>query len=111
ALPLTTAGVTPDPATIRKIVGWRNYATATVSTSATFPNIAPSPSPFVIAFLDSNRDFLTVATTLSPNNRTDQAFVTRSELIQLLLNIGDPNPAANITNLLQYLGTFSREQN
>jgi len=35
----------------------------------------------------------------------------RSELIQLLLNIGDTNLSANITNLLQYLGTFSRELN
>ena len=109
ALPLTP-GVTPDPTTVNKIVGWRNYATTTVLTTSTFPNLSPSPSPFVTYFLDNSRDFLTV-NPITNSGRTDQAFATRSELIQLLLNIGDTNANANITNLLQYLGTFSRELN
>ncbi len=120
ALPLTP-GVTPNPITIRKIVGWRNYATATVPVNgpgSTFPDLSPSPSPFVTYFLNNSRDFLTVnspnttpAPTPNSRGRTDQAFTMRSELIQLLLNIGDTNLSANITNLLQYLGTFSRELN
>jgi hypothetical protein len=118
ALPLT-AGVTPNPTTISKIVGWRNLVSATVRITGgggggpaqSFPNLSPSPSPFVSYFLDNSRDFLTVYPTTNSVNRTDQAFVTRSALIQLVLNIGDANPAANITTLLQYLGTFSREQN
>src|SRR6266480_2931564 len=114
ALALTSGGVTPNPTAISRIVGWRNYATANVPTSgpgSTFPDLRPAPSPFVSYFLDASRDFLTVNPSPNPKGRTDQAFSTRSELIQLLANLGDTNPGANITNLLQYLGTFSREQN
>ena len=110
ALPLSPDGSTPNPQTISKIVGWRNYATTNVPTTAAFPDLSPSPSPFVTYFLDNSRDFLTV-NTLTNSGRTDQAFTTRAELIQLLVSLGDTNPNANITNLLQYLGTFSRELN
>jgi hypothetical protein len=108
ALPLTPGGSTPNPTTVSEIVGWRNYATATVPTNATFPNLAPSPSPFVTYFLGNSRDFLTVDPTLNSKGRTDQAFTTRSKLIQLVVSgLG----AAAMPNLLQYLGTFSRELN
>jgi Tfp pilus assembly protein PilX len=111
ALPLTPGGSTPDPTTIRKIVGWRNYATTTVPVSgqgSTFPNLSPSPSPFVTYFLNNSRDFLTVNPVLNSKGRTDQAFSTRSELIQFVVSgLG----AAAAPNLLQYLGTFSRELN
>jgi Tfp pilus assembly protein PilX len=104
ALPLTPSS-TPNPQTISKIVGWRNYATTTVLTTSIFPNLSPSPSPFVTYFLDNSRDFLIVNPILSSNNRTDQAFATRSELIQLVVS------SLGVPNLLQYLGTFSRELN
>jgi len=108
ALPLTPGGITPNPTTISKIVGWRNYATATVPVTgggSTFPNLSPSPSPFVTYFLNNARDFLTVNPLLNSKGRTDQAFSTRSQLIQLVtISLGVPN-------LLQYLSTFSREQN
>lgn len=112
ALPLTTpGGITPNPSTISKIVGWRNYATATVPTSgqgSTFPNLSPSPSPFVTYFLNNSRDFLTVNPLLNSKGRTDQAFSTRSALVQFVVSgLG----AAAVPNLLQYLGTFSRELN
>jgi hypothetical protein len=108
ALPLTPGGGTPSPTTLSKIVGWRNYATTTVRTTSTFPDLSPSPSPFVTYFLDNSRDFLTVNPTPNPKGRTDQVFGTRSELIQLLVTgLG----AAATPNLLQYLGTFSREEN
>jgi hypothetical protein len=109
ALPLTPGGSTPNPTTISRMVGWRNYATATVPISgqgSTFPDLRPSPSPFVIYFLNNSRDFLTVDPTLNSRGRTDQAFVTRSKLIQLVLSSLGASP-----NLLQYLGTFSRELN
>ncbi len=60
ALPLTSGGITPNPVTISRVVGWRNYVTTSVSGGQTFPNLSPSPSPFVIYFLDNGRDFLTV---------------------------------------------------
>ena len=105
ALPLTPGGSTPNPLTISRIVGWRNYVTTSVSTSQTFPDLSPSPSPFVTYFLNNGGDFLTVSPT-SNQGRTDQAFATRSELIQLVLSSIGTSP-----NLLQYLSTFSRELN
>jgi len=111
ALLLTPGGSTPNPTTISKIVGWRNYATANVPTSgqgSTFPDLSPSPAPFVTYFLDNSRDFLTVNPIINSKGRTDQAFGTRSELIQLVVSgLG----AAATPNLLQYLSTFSRELN
>ena len=106
ALPLTPGGSTPNPLTISRIVGWRNYVTTTVSTSQTFPDLSPSPSPFVTYFLNNGRDFLTVSPISTPPGRTDQAFATRSELIQFVLSSIGTSP-----NLLQYLSTFSRELN
>ena len=41
ALPLTPGGSTPNPLTISRIVGWRNYATANVPTNQTFPDLSP----------------------------------------------------------------------
>jgi Tfp pilus assembly protein PilX len=111
ASPLTPGGSTLDPETVRKMVGWRNYATANVPTSgqgSTFPNLSPAPSPFVTYFLDNSRDFLTVNPVLNSRGRTDQRFSTRSELIQFVVSgLG----LAAVPNLLQYLGTFSRELN
>ena len=105
-LPLTTGGSTPDPMTISRVVGWRNYATTTVPTNQTFPDLSPSPSPFVTYFLDNSRDFLTVNPSPTSQGRTDQVFATRSELIRLVLSSIGTSP-----NLLQYLSTFSRELN
>jgi Tfp pilus assembly protein PilX len=108
ALRLTSGGSTPDPLTISKIVGWRNYATTLVPTNRTFPDLSPSPTEFVTYFLNNSRDFLTVNPSPNPKGRTDQAFTTRSKLIQLVVSgLG----AAAVPNLLQYLGTFSRELN
>ncbi len=92
--------------TISRVVGWRNYVTTSIPTNQTFPDLSPSPSPFVTYFLDNSRDFLTVSPTPNPQGRTDQAFATRSELIQLVLSSIGTSP-----NLLQYLSTFSRELN
>jgi hypothetical protein len=87
-------------------VGWRNYATTLVPTNKTFPDLSPSPTEFVAYFVNNSSDFLTVIPTLNARGRTDQAFTTRSKLIQLVLSSLGGSP-----NLLQYLGTFSRELN
>src|SRR5574338_358056 len=106
ALRLPPLGSTPNPSTISRIVGWRNYATALVPSNKTFPDLSPSPTEFVTYFANNSNDFLTVSPTLNARGRTDQAFTTRSELIQLVLSSIGASP-----NLLQYLGTFSRELN
>lgn len=106
ALRLTPLGSTPNPLTISRMVGWRNYATTLVPTNKTFPDLSPSPTEFVTYFVNNSSDFLTVSPTLNSRGRTDQAFTTRSKLIQLVLSSLGGSP-----NLLQYLGTFSRELN
>jgi hypothetical protein len=104
ALPTTSSSFVSNTA-INRVIGWRNYAT--VHPTGTFPGFtfsATAISNFVTYFLDTTRDFRTVATNLS-GGRTDQNFMTRAELIKLRADI-----AASV-NMLQYVGTFSREQN
>jgi hypothetical protein len=95
-------------------MGWRNYAT-TQQPGAFFPNGNPSfplasadfyAKYFLGAFIPPifNTPFTTVPTTVQ-NGRTDQAVMSRQELIKLQRTIGFPQ------SLLQYLGTFSRDVN
>lgn len=107
AMKLTAGGSTANPTTLNKIVAWRNYAT--LKSSGTFPTISPTPDPsaadFVNYYLNVARDFKTVPSTVY-NGRTDQAFVTRKELIELITSNLSASP-----NMLQFIGTFSRETN
>jgi len=100
----TPAGAIPNATAVSKIVGWRNYAT--VKSSGTFPSLSPTPdpSPFMSYFLDTTKDFKGVAPTLYLG-RTDQAFANRRELVEFVRAAGPS------FNMLQFLGTFSREQN
>ena len=107
ALPSTPA-ITTDQ--INKLMGWRNYAT-TQQTGASFDSPSfplGNADLFARNFLGAeyplDTSFTTVSTAVQ-NNRTDQAAMTRQELIKLQRSIGFPQ------SLLQYLGTFSREQN
>src|SRR5206468_3288528 len=56
----------------------------------------PTPCPVL--------PFTSVDTSTS-NSRTDQAFITRQELLKLRSSLGFSQ------NVLQYMGTFSRERN
>ncbi len=100
----TPSGATTNATAVSKIVGWRNYAT--VKSSGAFPSLSPTPdpSPFMSYFLDTAKGFTTVASTLYLG-RTDQAFANRKELIEFVRAAGPS------FNMLQFLGTFSREQN
>jgi hypothetical protein len=118
AMKLTSAGSTPNPTTISKLVAWRNYAT--LQSSGTFAALAPAsnPSLFPGYFLDTVRDFRTVAaTTYAPipgaSPRTDQRFVTRGQLIELFRGDGTAGSTGigGSFNMLQFLGTFSCEAN
>jgi len=100
----TPSGTTTNATAVSKIVGWRNYAT--VKSSGAFPSLSPTPdpSPFMSYFLDMTKDFKTVPATLYLG-RTDQAFANRRELVEFVRAAGPS------FNMLQFLGTFSREQN
>jgi type II secretory pathway pseudopilin PulG len=136
ALPWPSAS--PGPATrIDNIVGWRNYA-MTQRTFTGFPSPSPSPifggetdcskqnfygsyllyfgdPPFGInslsdKLLASLYPFTAVANQTDPSNtRTDQAVMTRQELLKVVLALGSSSTGYN-QNVLQYMGTFSRER-
>jgi Tfp pilus assembly protein PilX len=118
ALPAALSTTLPQTQ-INNIVGWRNFGTTGQSdgsfASPTFRvndrtnqdtygsylldfGDPPYPSPCPIY------PFTSVATDTS-NSRTDQAIMTRQELLQLRSSLGFSQ------NVLQYMGTFSRERN
>jgi hypothetical protein len=105
---------------INSIVGWRNYAT-TQQTSSFFPGGVPSflgnlnrqdnYGSYLLDFGDPPYPtpcpiypFTSVATDTS-SSRTDQAVMTRQELLKLRSSLNFSQ------NALQYMGTFSRERN
>src|SRR6266550_1720724 len=118
---------------VDKLVGWRNYATTiqSATTNNNFPDTLPASRAFARNLqangtpvsnyynyvVGNSNGFLSPSPTIAPNDRTDQAFLTRQELIafQKTLNTNNGNSIANTSqfdpNALQYLGTFSRETN
>jgi type II secretory pathway pseudopilin PulG len=114
---LTVLPPSPTTTQINMLMGWRNYAT-TQQSGASFnnPSFPAGPSPtatptadlYARYFLGAVPPFFTPFTrvpTTVQNGRTDQAMMTRQELIKLQRSIGFNQ------SLLQYLGTFSREYN
>ena len=106
----SSMGGFPSPTPINKLMGWRNYAT-TQQPSSSFDNpsfVLASADNYARYFLGAafpfTTPFTTVPTTVQ-NGRTDQGVITRQELIKLQRTIGFSQ------SLLQYLGTFSRENN
>lgn len=88
---------------IDNLVGWRHSATA--QASGTFANIhfdGAGAQAFCDAMLSNTNGFLKVSGTAAADGRTDQAFLTRQELIELQRSLGFTQ------NALPYLGTFSR---
>ena len=115
AIPTTATGALLSAGGINALVGWRNYATLhPYSTFPTFtfdlPTFAGGTGTRFVNYFAGNppsgtsQDFRTVAPTVYLN-RTDQAFITRTELIKLQQEAGFGAGA------LQYFGTFSRERN
>jgi Putative Ig domain len=113
--PAGSMGGFPSSTQINKLMGWRNYATTQQPTSASFDNpsfLLASADSYAKYFLGAALPFTTAFTTVRNdlpgavvNNRTDQAVMSRQELIKLQRTIGFSQ------SLLQYLGTFSRETN
>jgi hypothetical protein len=94
---------------INNVLGWRNYASAQPSGNLT-SNLtfnATSAANFVNYALQNSNGFLATSGQ-TWTGRTDQAFVTRQELINFRAATTGGIFSANV---LQYLGTFSRELN
>ena len=136
AFPTATPATTPT--WVDKIVGWRNYAMTQQPTGALFTNpdfFSPNLNtrqnfygsyllyfgdpPFLIdspsdKLLASTYPFTSVGNYTYPapapgvSSRTDQAFMTRQQLLKLRRS---DTPEMFSQNLLQYMGTFSRERN
>jgi len=127
---LTALGAyAPTQSQVDKIAGWRNYA-MTQRTFTNFPTGDPGfageadctkqdfygsyllyfgDPPFTIESLAdklaaSLYPFTSVATYVN-NSRTDQAVMTRQQLLRLRSSLGFSQ------NVLQFMGTFSRERN
>ncbi len=109
----------PTSSQMNKIVGCRNYGT-TKQTATSFRRFSFQLDPntqqgtwgsYLLDFGDapysdpSIYPFTSVPSDFPSNDRTDQAFMTRKELLRLQGSIGFSQ------DLLQYMGTFSRERN
>ncbi|HEY1579705.1 MAG TPA: hypothetical protein VGF82_21770 [Terracidiphilus sp.] len=117
----------PPQIQIDNIVGWRNYAT-TLRTGATFGGFnyigetdctkQDSYGSYLLDFGDPPFTFdlndqpvpvafypFSAVYPVTSNSRTDQAFMTRQQLLKLRTSLGFSQ------NVLQYMGTFSRERN
>lgn len=111
ALPISgTAQAYLDQGWVDDLVGWRNIATAQPggyfnNKPYAFTFNAASASRWLSGFVTSNTTgFLTVSSSTS-GTQSDQAFLSRQQLISLCNSLGIDRSA------LQYLGTFSRELN
>jgi hypothetical protein len=94
-----------------QLVGWRNNATMQATPSASWPTWNPittaGQTAFTNLFLSTNQTFTTPSTTLY-SGRTDQMFVSRTELLEFNALQGT---SAFDKNTLTCLGTFSRDLN
>ena len=96
---------------VDKLVGWRNYATTQPNNlfpnsnfAANFQSSSVPATNFYNYVVNNTSGFLSPNAT-TWNNRTDQAFVQRQELIAFR------KTTQFSVNALQYLSTFSREVN
>ena len=92
------------------LTGWRNYASMQPNGAfGSFTALTASNAANFFNLVTANKTgFLKVNTSLW-NNRTDQMFLSRQELLQYCSSAGVTSSA--VSNALQYLGTFSRELN
>jgi len=138
AFNLTALGTPVGPAVpnpFNQIIGFRNYATGQATPPGTISGTLGSfswdqnaISNFIayvlgspvgqpkLGFGTSGRDFGAVNPVFTPSGssfRTDQAFMTRAELINLFksLNFDCQTNTGICINALQFLGTFSLEKN
>jgi hypothetical protein len=123
ALPAAATTTLPQ-GQIDNIVGWRNFATTQQSdgsfgnpnfSSGNQRNRQNAYGNYLLDFGDppytnpSNFPFTIVDTsTVGTPARTDQAFITRQQLLKIRTSLSTTGFSQNV---LQYMGTFSRERN
>ena len=105
---------------VNSIVGWRNYATlnsAGVDIGAfpaftTLPTSGTGTQAKYYSVVTSNTNGLLQVSGTAYNNQTDQAFLSRQQLINLMtrssITTTPGTSLAALQNALQYMGTFSR---
>ena len=115
-LTLPTATTTPllTTADVDNLVGWRNYAS--VQPAGSFNGFTISTSTQTQNFFNLIANNVTGFLTVNPatfNSQTDQAFLSRQQLIKYIASTGTDSVshANSLHNALQYLGTFSRDIN
>jgi uncharacterized protein (DUF952 family) len=105
---------------IDQIVGWRNYASATgTSTTPQIINTLPlykwaaaeGKSNYYKSVLSNPTGFLTVSNSNMVNSKTDQMFTSRQSLIRFFMQTLQGGSNVKVQNALQYLTHFSREIN
>jgi hypothetical protein len=93
------------PSQINSMIGWRNYASAQPGSDfSNFTFDLSAATRYYGVALSNLATFLQTSGTVR-NNNTDQAFSSRQQLLAFR------NSTQFSQNLLQYLGTFSREYN
>ncbi len=100
---LPTEAGTLAQSVVDQLVGWRNYAT--VQPTGVYPSFtidANAASRYLSYVTGNTNGFITISGS-TYNNRSDQAMLTRQQLIALGRGIGLSQ------NVYQYLGTFSRD--
>ena len=107
-VPTTGSGTLPQ-SQINNIVGWRNTATAQLTTGSfgSYTFTPPTPTNWLNNFVSNNTGgFLGVSTmTVGNPARTDQALLNRQQLLALRSSLGFGQDS------LKHIGTFSRELN
>ena len=96
------------------LVGWRNYASTSGTGAATgaFPDpgfTVASGSNYLSYVLTNTTGFLTTGTYTTNRGQTDKMFVSRQALINFMTQ--GLGLSGTQENVLQYLGTFSRDIN
>ncbi len=102
ALSNATPSIRLSQTQLDNIVGWRNYASA--NAAGTFPQLTPAAQNYYDSIVSNTTGFLKTSGSQSLG-RTDQAFLSRQQLIAFQQTAG--LPAAT----LQYLTHFSRSLN
>jgi hypothetical protein len=100
------ASIAEKQAAANKLIGWRNHATGNPGGSFPYFTFATTAGlNWYANFVSSNTTGFLKVSSNNSSGPTDQAFLSRQELIKL-------RRSANMNvNALQYMGTFSRELN